>query len=145
MAVADEDHASHCLRCQTVIGRMHEDDVFVTLRLGDNVELTAPDVALERLRTVERTRPALAPPAGQGWLGGPTEPVRRRRRRPLLRPVTVIASALVLVGGATAAASTGLVPIFEPESVAPVVIQAAVSYTHLDVYKRQGVCRGDGP
>ena len=31
VAVADEDHASHCLRCQTVIGRMHDDDVFVTL------------------------------------------------------------------------------------------------------------------
>jgi hypothetical protein len=124
VAVADEDHASHCPRCQTVIGRMHEDDVFVTLRLGENVELTAPEVALERLRTVERTRPALAPTTGHVWLGGPTEPVRRRRRRPLLRPVTVITSALVLVGGATAAAATGLVPIFEPESVAPVVIQA---------------------
>ena len=36
----------------------------------------------------------------------------------------MITSALVLVGGATAAAATGLVPIFEPESVAPVVIQA---------------------
>ena len=125
VAVADEDHASDCQRCQTVIGRMHEDDMFVTLRLGENVELTSPEVALERLRTVERTRPALAPTAGQGWLGGPMEPVRRgRRRRPLLRPVTVITSALVLVGGATAAAATGLVPIFEPESVAPVVIQA---------------------
>jgi len=124
VAVADEDHAHRCLRCQTVIGRMHEDDVFMTLGLGENVALTPAEVALERLRTVERTRPALAPTAGQGWLAGPTEPVRRRRRRPLLRPVTVVTSALVLVGGATAAAATGLVPIFEPESVAPVVIQA---------------------
>jgi hypothetical protein len=36
----------------------------------------------------------------------------------------VITSALVLMGGATAAAAAGLVPIFSPEAVAPVVIQA---------------------
>jgi len=113
VAVADEGHASHCLRCQTVLGVMREDDVSVSVALGGTVEITPAAVALERLRAVERT--------GLSDQTGPVDPPPRRR---LLRPVTVITSVLVLAGGATAAAATGLVPIFAPESVAPVVIQA---------------------
>jgi len=48
---------------------------------------------------------------------------RGRRRRPVLRRATVIAAGLVVTGAATAAA-TGLVPIFQPQTVAPVVVQA---------------------
>jgi hypothetical protein len=123
VAVADEDHTSHCSRCQAVLGTMRDDDVSVSLALGAKLEITPAAVALERLRAVDRTGLALAPAGASGWLGPEAGPVRRRRR-PMFRPVVVVTSALVLVGGATAAAASGLVPIFEPESVAPVVIQA---------------------
>jgi hypothetical protein len=104
------------------MGIMRDDDVSVSLALGAKLEMTPAAVALERLRAVERTGLALAPPGASGWPGPEAGPVRRRR--PMFRPVVAVTSALVLVGGATAAAASGLVPIFEPESVAPVVIQA---------------------
>jgi hypothetical protein len=53
----------------------------------------------------------------------------------------VITSALVLLGGATAAAATNLVPIFSPESVAPVVIQAG-DITSLQALSRFGTVTG---
>ena len=123
VAVVDEDHASQCMRCQARMSLMREDDAALSLALDSNVEV-APAVALERLRTAERVAPALVPARASGRRGREAVPGRPRRRRPILRPTTVITSVLVLMGGATAAAATNLVPIFEPESVVPVVIQA---------------------
>ena len=123
VAVVDEDHASQCMRCQARMSLMREDDAALSLALDSHVEV-APAVALERLRTAERVAPALVPARASGRRGREAVPGRPRRRRPILRPTTVITSVLVLMGGATAAAATNLVPIFEPESVVPVVIQA---------------------
>ncbi len=124
VAVADEDHASQCPRCQDRMGLMREDDTVVRLALAGEVEMTPAAVALERLRTAERAGLVLVGGQPGGRLGREAVPRRPRPRRPLLRPATVITFALVLMGGATAAAATGLVPIFSPESVVPVVIQA---------------------
>jgi hypothetical protein len=123
------------------MGVMRDDDISVSLALGGRVEFTPAVVALERLRAVERTGPPLALAPGQGWRGDEGRPLRRRHRQPLFRPVIVITSALVLVGGATAAATTGLVPIFEPESVAPVVIQAG-DIASLQALSRFGTVTG---
>lgn len=123
VAVADEDHAFQCLRCQARMSLMREDDVAVSLALGGHFEMTPAAVALDRLRSAERAGPvfvAARARARRGQRGAGRPP----RRRPLLRPATVVTAAVVLMGGATAAAATNLVPIFEPESVAPVVIQA---------------------
>jgi hypothetical protein len=142
VTVADDDHASRCLRCQAVMSVMRDDDMYTDLALlGGKVEMTPASVALERLHAVERAGAPLAPARDQGWLGDEAGPVRRRRRPPLFRPVVVVTSALVLVGGATAAAATGLVPIFEPESVAPVVIQAG-DIASLQALSRFGTVTG---
>ena len=111
VAVADEDHAFQCLRCQARMSLMREDDVAVSLALGGHFEMTPAAVALDRLRSAERAGPVFVA-AGRGSAGPRGGPGRPRRRRPLLRPATVITSALVLMGGATAAAATNLVPIF---------------------------------
>lgn len=124
VAVADEDHASQCPRCQDRMGLMREDDTVVRLAFAGEVEMTPAAVALERLREAERAGLLLIGDQARGRLGREAGPRRPQLRRPLLRPATVITSALVLMGGATAAAATGLVPIFSPESVAPIVIQA---------------------
>ncbi len=123
VAVVDEDHATRCMRCQARTSLMRQDDAALTLALDSHVEV-APAVALERLRTAERVAPALASARAPGRRGREAVLGRPRLRRPILRPTTVITSVLVLMGGATAAAATNLVPIFEPESVVPVVIQA---------------------
>ncbi len=123
VAIVDEDHASQCTRCQARVSLMRGDDAVLSLALDSHVEV-APAVALERLRTAERVGPALVPARASGRRRREAVPGRPRRRRPILRPTTVITSVLVLMGGATAAAATNLVPIFEPESVVPVVIQA---------------------
>jgi hypothetical protein len=59
----------------------------------------------------------------------------------LLRRATVMTSVVVLMGGATAAAATNLVPIFEPQSVAPVVIQAG-DIASLQALSRFGTVTG---
>ena len=141
VAVADEDHASQCPRCQDRMGLMREDDTVVRLALAGEVEMTPAAVALERLRTAERAGLVLVGGRAGGRLGREAGPRRPRRRRPLLRPATVITSALVLMGGATAAAATGLVPIFSPESVAPVVIQAG-DIASLQALSRFGTVTG---
>jgi hypothetical protein len=122
VAVADEDHAFQCLRCQARMSLMREDDVAVSLALGGHFEMTPAAVALDRLRSAERAEPVIVAARARAWRGQGAG--RPPRRRPLLRPATVVTAAVVLMGGATAAAATNLVPIFEPESVAPVVIQA---------------------
>lgn len=122
VAVADEDHAFQCLRCQARMSLMREDDVAVSLALGGHFEMTPAAVALDRLRSAERAEPVFVAARARVWRGQGAG--RPPGRRPLLRPATVVTAAVVLMGGATAAAATNLVPIFEPESVAPVVIQA---------------------
>jgi hypothetical protein len=140
VAVADEDHASQCSRCQSRIGLMRADDAVVRLALGGEVEMMPAAVALERLRRAEAAGQGVVPIRAGASRADERGPVRRRRR-PLLRPVAVATSALVLMGGATAAAATGLVPIFEPESVAPVVIQAG-DIASLQALSRFGTVTG---
>lgn len=140
VAVADEDHACRCLRCQARMSLMGKDDAALASALGGDVEIAAAAVALGRLRSAERAGPAIAAPARglpsrEAALGPP------RRRRPLLRRATVITSAVVLMGGATAAAATNLVPIFEPESVTPVVIQTG-DIASLQALSRFGTVTG---
>lgn len=141
VAVAEENHAFHCPRCQDHMSLMREDDAAVSLALGGHVEMAPVPVALERLRSAERERPALLPVRSRGWLGREAWPGRPRRRRPLLRPATLVTFAVVVVGGATAAAATNLVPIFAPESVAPVVIQAG-DIASLQALSRFGTVTG---
>ena len=141
VAVADEDHASQCLRCQDRMGLMREDDTVVRLAFAGEVEMTPAAVALERLRTAERAGLVLVGDQAGGRLGRRAGPRHPRPRRPLLRPATLITSALVVMGGATAAAATGLVPIFSPESVAPVVIQAG-DVASLQALSRFGTVTG---
>jgi hypothetical protein len=141
VAVADEDHASQCLRCQARMSVMREDDAAVSLALGGHLEMTPAALALDRLRAAEKAAPVLAPARARGRRGREAGPGRPRRRRPLLRPATVITSAVVLMGGATAAAATNLVPIFQPESVAPVVIQAG-DIASLQALSRFGTVTG---
>jgi hypothetical protein len=119
---------------------MGKDDAALASALGGDVEIAAAAVALGRLRSAERAGPAIAAPARglpsrEAALGPP------RRRRPLLRRATVITSAVVLMGGATAAAATNLVPIFEPESVTPVVIQTG-DIASLQALSRFGTVTG---
>ncbi len=141
VAVADEDHASQCPRCQDRMGLMREGDTVVSLAFAGEVEMTPAAVALERLRTAERAGLVLVRGQAGVRLGREAGPKRRRLRRPLLRPATVITCALVLMGGATAAAATGLVPIFSPESVAPVVVQAG-DIASLQALSRFGTVTG---
>ena len=141
VAVADEDHASQCPRCQDRMGLMREDDTVVRLAFAGEVEMTPAAVALERFRTAERAGLVLVGGQPGGRLGREAVPRRPRLRRPLLRPATVITCALVLMGGATAAAATGLVPIFSPESVAPVVVQAG-DIASLQALSRFGTVTG---
>ena len=141
VAVADEDHASRCLRCQARTGLMRADDGAMGLGLGGRVEMTPARVALDRLLSAERSSPALAPSRAGHRRGREVRPERPRRRRPLLRPATVITTGLVLMGGATAAAATNLVPIFQPESVAPVVVQAG-DISSLQALSRFGTVTG---
>ena len=143
VAVADEDHASQCLRCQARMSLMREDDAAVSLASAGDVEMTPAAVALDRLRTRRREAgPGLCAGSGPGARRGhEAGQGRPPRRRPLLRPATVITSAVVLMGGATAAAATNLVPIFSPESVAPVVIQAG-DINSLQALSRFGTVTG---
>ena len=141
VAVADEDHTSRCLRCQARTGLMRADDGAMGLGLGGRVEMTPARVALDRLLSAERSGPALAPSRAGHRRGREVRPERPRRRRPLLRPATVITTGLVLMGGATAAAATNLVPIFQPESVAPVVVQAG-DISSLQALSRFGTVTG---
>ena len=49
VAVADEDHASQCLRCQARMGLMHEDDAAVSLGPWRPRRNAPAAIALERL------------------------------------------------------------------------------------------------
>jgi len=114
--LVDQRHADGCTRCRARMASTSDEDAVVRSALealGEVPEITPADEALRRLHQAldgAESRPGLRH-AG---------PARRR----LLRPTVVIAGALVLTGAATAAAATGLVPIFQPESVTPIVVQA---------------------
>lgn len=141
VAVADEDHVSLCPRCQGRMRLMREDDTAVALAFAGDFEITPAPVALERLRAAEKAGVVVVGVRAGGRLGRETGPQRPRLRRPPLRPAAIITSALVVMGGATAAAATGLVPIFSPESVAPVVIQAG-DIASLQALSRFGTVTG---
>lgn len=121
VAVAEERHIDSCPKCLARIARMYDDDAFITQALVTQSlrvepEITPAEDALERLHAA-LGEPVRAVPPEHRVAG--RRPAGHRR---LLRPATAVTAALALTGGTAAAAATHLVPIFQPERVAPVVV-----------------------
>lgn len=115
--VGHERHARDCGRCRRRLAVLRHDADAVAGALPGRTGITPAPAALQRLRfeQVRRPEPAPAPPparpAGFGW-GRPR----------LARPLVAATLGVVVVGGATAAATTNVLQVFKPQKVTPIVL-----------------------
>jgi hypothetical protein len=109
------DHLQHCERCSLALTEAQQDGLAAeTALLPSTSEDVDIDAAWSRLQSSVRSN---ARPIG-------TVPVERRslRARRLRAPALAAAGALLVVGGATAAAANDWLPIFHTESITPVSV-----------------------
>lgn len=123
LADAQRDHVATCLRCQRALSQAREDRHLAgsVLRDADLAHVTTGDVDREWSR--------LTTALTEGASGSvPPGPQRRNRRRSWRRgPLLAGAGALLIVGGATAAAANDWLPVFRVTSVAPVSVPLSAS------------------
>jgi len=124
VAVDHERHARDCGRCRRRLATLRHDADTVTGALPETTGtgFTPAPVALQRLRFEQVRRPEPAPEPATAHR--PARPVGFGWRRPsLARPLAAGALAVVVVGGATAAATTNVFQVFKPQKVTPIVLQ----------------------
>lgn len=119
-AVADSDreHVAGCTRCSEAVATVREDAALVAAALGSGVDVDV-DAAWRRFSTTP------APSPREGW-----------HRRLLRRPVVAGLAAALVLGGASVAAASGWIKIFQAEEIAPISLTTGdlVAMPDLDDY-----------
>ena len=108
-------HLQHCDRCTRALAQAQQDGLAAkTVLLTRSDEEPDIDAAWERLQSSLRSnaQTVASVPAGR----------QSFRTRVLKAPVLAAAGALLVVGGATAAAANDWLPIFHTESITPVSV-----------------------
>jgi hypothetical protein len=115
--VADTDraHVAGCATCLGGLAAARDDAAAAAAALACD---TDPDVDLAWRRFSAAAERATAPVSA-------TAPARRRRRIGLRSPLVAAIGAVVVLGGAGAAAAGNWLPIFHTEQVTPVQVQAS--------------------
>jgi hypothetical protein len=113
----DRAHVATCAHCQQLLADATADRDYAQALLSVNDPAPDADQSLDaqwqRLRVGATTRPVATSPATAQ---------RPRRRRVHRATVLTAAGAVLVIGGATAAAANDWLPVFHTESVAPVSI-----------------------
>jgi len=114
----DRDHVATCAHCQHVLSEATADrDCAQSLLTVDDVHLSL-DAPWQRLSDSIAAQPGAAAPAAAH---------RPRHRKFHRATVLTAAGAVLVIGGATAAAANDWLPVFHTESVAPVTVSASMS------------------
>jgi hypothetical protein len=120
LADANRRHVAGCVRCQQVMERASADRDYAHALLTLDSTPDDTDLATQWGRLSDAVAVPSQPLAE-------AMPTRLRRRRFHRATVLTAAGAVLVIGGATAAAANDWLPVFHTESVAPVSVPASMS------------------
>jgi hypothetical protein len=116
----DREHLATCAQCQQTLADATADRDYTQALLSGNVAVADTDQSLDA--QWQQLRAAGATPTVSTSPGTAQRPRRRRVHR---ATVLTAAGAVLVIGGATAAAANDWLPVFHTESVAPVSISSS--------------------